>query len=266
GSISAYDITINTQGEHLSNQSQQNSIQIFSKHNLTIESGAIDNTKGKLVGKNTINITSDGDLNNQQGQISSTHSLDITTNSLNNAQGQISSNKAITVTSDNNIDNTEGKIEGRDSIRIENNGQFNNTLGEIIGKNSVGILSQGDLINYKGRLGSEKSSVTLNTYKIDNRYGVISAQSTLELDSNKYTINNTDTSQSGGIVSQKNIILKSGELNNEKGHLIAKTDLNIDTHQQKIINNNGIISADNGMLTVDSTAINNISGLIYSLK
>ncbi|MDR9740674.1 hemagglutinin repeat-containing protein [Proteus terrae] len=266
GSISAYDITINTQGEHLSNQSQQNSSQIFSKHNLTIESGAIDNTKGKLVGKNTINITSDGDLNNQQGQISSTHSLDITTNSLNNARGQISSNKAITVTSDNNIDNTEGKIEGRDSVRIENDGQFNNTLGEIIGKNSVGILSQGDLINYKGRLGSEKSSVTLNTYKIDNRYGVISAQSTLELDTNKYGINNTDTSQSGGIVSQKNIILKSGELNNEKGHLIAKTDLNIDTHQQKIINNNGIISADNGMLTVDSTAINNISGLIYSLN
>ncbi|UPK82635.1 hemagglutinin repeat-containing protein [Proteus vulgaris] len=266
GSISAYDININTQGENLSNQSQQSSSQIFSKHNLTIESGAIDNNKGKLVGKNAINITSNGDLNNQKGQISSIHSLDITTKSLNNTQGQISSNKTITVTSDNNIDNTEGKIEGRDSVRIENSGQFNNTLGQVIGKNSVSLLSKGDLINYKGRLGSEKSSVTLNTYQIDNRYGVISAQDTLALDTNKYGINNTDTSQSGGIVSQKNIILKNGELNNEKGHLIAKTDLNINTHQQKIINNNGIISADNGLLTVDSTAINNVSGLIYSLK
>ncbi|WP_193014338.1 MULTISPECIES: hemagglutinin repeat-containing protein [Gammaproteobacteria] len=266
GSITAHDITINTQGARLSNQSQQGSSQIFSKHNLTIESGAIDNTKGKLIGQNTISITNNENLNNLQGQISSAHSLEITTKNLNNAQGQISANKAITVTSGNHIDNTKGKIEGHDSVTIENNGQFNNTLGQVIGKNSVSLLSKGDLINYKGRLGSEKSSVILNTYQIDNRYGVISAQDTLALDTNKYGINNADTSQSGGIVSQKNITLKSGKFNNEKGHLIAKTDLIIDTQQQKIINHDGVVSADNGLLTINSNAINNVSGLIYSFK
>ncbi|WP_337241827.1 hemagglutinin repeat-containing protein [Proteus faecis] len=267
GSISANNITINTQSERLSNQSTKTNSQIFSKNTLNITTGELDNTKGKLISNALVNILTNGKLNNTQGEISALETLEIKTKeALNNTQGSLASNKLMTLIMGSELNNTKGKITSHDALSIETQGKSDNTLGKIIARNSANILSYGDLINYQGRLGSEKSSLTLNTHQIDNRSGVISAQGSLNLDSNKYAIDNSQTLKSGGIVSQKNITIDSGELNNQDGQLIAKYNAIINTHQQQIINNNGVISADNGTISIDSALIKNISGLVYSLK
>ncbi len=267
GSISANNITINTQSERLSNQSTKTNSQIFSKNTLNITTGELDNTKGKLISNTSVNILTNGKLNNIQGEISALETLEIKTKeALNNTQGSLVSNKLMTLIMGSELNNTKGKITSHDALSIETQGKLDNTLGKIIARNSANILSYGDLINYQGRLGSEKSSLTLNTHQIDNRSGVISAQGSLNLDSNKYAIDNSQTLKSGGIVSQKNITIDSGELNNQDGQLIAKYNAIINTHQQQIINNNGVISADNGTISIDSASIKNISGLVYSLK
>ncbi|MBG2876651.1 hemagglutinin repeat-containing protein [Proteus alimentorum] len=267
GSISANNITMNTQGERLSNQSTKVNSQIFSKNALNITTGELDNTKGKLISNASVNILTHGELNNIQGEISGHETLEIEAKkTLNNTQGSLVSNKLMTLTTGSELNNTKGKITSHDALSIETKGKLDNTLGKIIARNSENILSYGDLINYQGRLGSEKSSLTLNTHQIDNRNGVISAQSDLKLDSNKYAIDNSQTLKSGGIVSQNNITIDSGELNNQNGQLVAKYNAIINMHQQQIANNNGIISADNGTISIDSASIKNISGLIFSLK
>ncbi|NBM50155.1 hemagglutinin repeat-containing protein, partial [Proteus sp. G2666] len=267
GSISANNIIINTQGERLSNQSTKTNSQIFSRNALNMTTGELNNTKGKLISNASVNILTYGELNNTQGEISGHETLEIETKkAINNTQGSLASNKLMTLTTGSELNNTKGKITSHNALSIETQGKLDNTLGKIIARNSANVLSYGDLINYQGRLGSEKSSLTLNTHQIDNRSGVISAQGDLKLDPNKYAIDNTQTLKSGGIVSQKNITIDSGALNNQDGQLVAKYDAIINTHQQQITNNNGIISADNGTISIDSASIKNISGLIYSLK
>ncbi|WP_368911289.1 two-partner secretion domain-containing protein [Proteus vulgaris] len=267
GSISANNITINTQGERLSNQSTKTHSQILSKNALNITTGELDNTKGKLISHASVNILTHGELNNTKGEISGHETLEIKAKkALDNTQGSLISNKLMTLIMGSELNNTKGKITSHDTLSIETQAKLDNTVGKIIARNSANILSYGDLINYQGRLGSEKSSLTLNTHQIDNRSGVISAQGDLQLDSNKYAIDNSQSLKSGGIVSQKNITIDSGELNNQDGQLIAKYNSILNTHQQQIVNNKGIISADNGTISIDSASINNISGLIYSLK
>ncbi|WP_211286028.1 hemagglutinin repeat-containing protein [Xenorhabdus innexi] len=289
---SAADLTVNTQGEMLTNQ--QGTIESNSKTTLTtgdinnisghisgtegveISSQELDSTDGKVLSAAGLSIdTHQQTLTNQQGVIASNSKTTLKTGDINNTEGQIAGNQGLMITSQM-LDNTAGKLQSVADLTVNTQGQtftnqrgvvsadakttlatgvINNTKGQIAGNKGLEITSQA-LDNTEGKLLSV-ADLTVNTQDnvLINQQGFIASNAKTTLTAGD--INNIQ----GQITGDKGLEITSQALDNTTGKLLSTADLSLDMQDKALVNQKGVI-ASNSKTTLKTGDINNIQGQI----
>lgn len=260
------NVTINTQGQTLSNKQTLTSVQdkgIVALGTLDIQSANLTNQQGRIVsgGKQSLTVT---DLNNQQGLVYTQQDLTLNSANITNDSGKIKADKQADITLSGHLSQQSGAIEAHllnlavntlnstvqslifaDTLNITTSGGLNNQDSRIIAKFDGNIQTGNTVNNTNGTLGSQQGSLTINTY-------------------NQGLVN-----EKGNIVAAKHIRIGSGALENNQG-LISADDIALNSHNQTI-NNQDTLSAnrDKGIiaqhsLTLETASLNNDRGHILS--
>ncbi|WP_413784432.1 hemagglutinin repeat-containing protein [Acinetobacter sp. ACIN00229] len=273
---SAQDIQI--KANQLSNQSGLINTQGAIQAQITQD---IDNSAGQIVANKAVLLSSQG-LNNNAGLIGSVEdivNIDAGSGVLSNQQGHIQSVKDLTLKAQG-IDNQQGVIATQAKLDMQQQ-WLNNTKGQIISgttlsfvgedfNNQGGLLQSGADLNFKlsglldnsqsGQLASGGNTVIQAGSVKNSGQGKISAQGVLNIDAVQAIDN-----QSGAMVANQDITLKSQGLNNSQGQIGSKNgSLTIDAGQGQLSNQAGSLQAGTE-LRLQAAGINNDSGIIGSL-
>ena len=264
GTISSQNgIQINTNLNSIDNSRAGN---ISSVGNVTINSGAFNNTNGKLAAGAVLTV----DTNN--------HTL------TNYGQGEnVGINAADVVLRTGVLDNRDGSLKGY-NISANSSG-INNTHGIIEAYGNIELKSELDLYNTEGRIRTSTGHIKLDASKgilnnnktrtadtvSEDTLGIAAGQGGVEIKA--ITVNN----QSGQIASNGDIsFISTGTIDNHKGSLATAKDLTIkavtfkNTHagtevngnanielKKDFINNIGVFSAREGDLNLTANYVNN---------
>ncbi|WP_239646774.1 filamentous hemagglutinin N-terminal domain-containing protein [Pseudomonas syringae] len=205
-----------------------------SANGFTLAATALDNTDGSILSDKALVVRVNQLLTNLRGLVSAT-GLDLTAGSLNNRNGEISSlgsltanigqfdnrekgrllaNGALLLTADG-LNNLNGVVSGQQSVQL-NLGQLNNTgAGSIYAKSSLGLSVSGTLNNDQGVVRSD-GTMDLKAAGLANTNGSVTSAGTGVLNFNGAVVN-----QGGQIVSDAQLTLTSGSLDNSQRGRIA---------------------------------------------
>lgn len=172
-----------------------------------------DNSKGWLVGKNSVAIHADRHIDNTQGTIASKGNIDLISRGyIDNHQGNIQSEKKLIIQG-SRIDNQQGNISSGSNLSLDSKGALNNHSGDIISQNNAHIDAQ-DINNYQGNITAQAKLKT-QSHTLNNSGQIYGKYNT--------TITaNDDVSNSGIIASGDNTQISSHNFyQNSTGKVIA---------------------------------------------
>ncbi|MBS9424604.1 filamentous hemagglutinin N-terminal domain-containing protein, partial [Photorhabdus caribbeanensis] len=288
---SAGDLTLDTQGELLTNLNSGETGGIIGTGNVKLTAQGINNEAGWIhADKNLTLDGKQGKITNRNSQpkqgISSQGELTITADTIDNQQGRIISDKRLNVTSTGTVDNTSGKMVSQQHQLTMNTGELNNTSGLLQSKTTLSLnthgqkltntqsgddlgirsdsdltLEAGEIDNTDGKILS-KGKADLTTQAVNNQRGLIQSLASLKLDTQQHELTNTDSGKNG-IVAEDALELTTGKLINDRGSIRGEQIL-INTHQQALNNLAGTIFSKKN-LQLDSGELNNTGGRIESI-
>ncbi|MCL1960766.1 MAG: filamentous hemagglutinin N-terminal domain-containing protein, partial [Desulfovibrionaceae bacterium] len=250
--------------------------QLRSNGELTVSGGELSN-KGGVIASSADNALLDVTvLDNTGGSVSAGGQLDIRAQSLDNTQGQITQAGAGTMRLQvaGLLTSTHGQIVSNDGLDL-NAGQFDNSQGALSAQgdlalsvptldNTDGLLqsggrltltSAGAVMNTGGRLHAD-GDLRLASGLLANGQGVIDSGANATIDTG--ALGNTD----GVIAAQNTVTLATQALDNTGGQ-IGGESVELDTHGQSFINDDGQIIAA-GDLRIGSGALSNQGGLLQA--
>ena len=248
---------------------------------LTLNAGTLDSTEKSVIAADNADLTIKHNLINTHSELSAIHNLNVISQELNNRQGLLLAEQGRLVinTQQHQVNNQHGKIVAGQAVHLDS-GQLDNqqglvqgdagvtlnTHGQSVDNMSAAIVSRqalaitaGQLNNNQGYIQSaQQADIQLGSSTLSNENGEISIGTDLNLNSG--TVSNTD----GTIVAKQNAIIRSGRLNNTNAMLIAEQgNLDIDTHEQDLINQQGKLSSGANS-KINSGLLDNQAGLIQS--
>ncbi|MEY0026955.1 hypothetical protein AB7W40_23690, partial [Providencia rettgeri] len=130
GLISGKSVAIDTQGQQFINQSSQAGQGIFAENSLHLKVGALMNQQGHIQGQHITLDTQQNQIDNTEGEILSTETLNITAGELNNLRGLVQAGKHLTLDTQGRAINNQqtqqsgGLLSGGD-LTVKS-GEFNN--------------------------------------------------------------------------------------------------------------------------------------------
>ncbi|ENA0609898.1 filamentous hemagglutinin N-terminal domain-containing protein [Enterobacter bugandensis] len=137
--------------------------------------------------------------------------------------------------------NSNARIETSGQVNIKTNGALNNTTGAIASTGSIALdTNKNSLVNTRAGNISTSGDLYINSGAIDNTNGKLASAGTLAVDTNNATLTNSGKGNTVGIEAGI-VALKTGTLNNSNGQIKG------------------------GYVGLESTAVNNNSGLVDSL-
>ncbi|MGY2292074.1 hemagglutinin repeat-containing protein [Pseudomonas sp. SDO528_S397] len=224
---------------------------------LDLAGGDFDNRNGLLNAKGPLTLSRLRDLNNQNGEVSSNQSFDVTARNLDNSNGKLISNNQLGVTG-NTLTNQNGLISGWQGLSVKGTSLDNRNSGTVSSRSgNLDVNLSGALLNgNKGAVVSQQA-LTVNADSLDNRGGILSSGA-----DQKLTVAGLlDNTQSGSIDSGTALTLQAMALNNagsisaEQAIRVTGTDLD---------NSNGTLIG-NGGVTLDLLgALSNRNGKLAS--
>jgi filamentous hemagglutinin family protein len=241
GSISVSAGDINNQGGYIGANGGLNIVQ----------SSSISNTGGTLLGLGSSSVVTSGTLDNQGGRIQSGGSLGVQAGSLYNAgtsvifaAGDLSINAAALDNSyTKNGSYTTGLLAGG-NLSV-NTGSLNNANGAIVALGGASISASSNINNVAGQIAGD--SVIIDTPNLVNSSGRVDAQTSLKLRVPHF-------SADGSIASNGVLALElQGDYTNT-GTLSANSDLQVSTTGN--FSNQGMVSAKR-KLTLNANNLNN---------
>ncbi|MEY0044199.1 hemagglutinin repeat-containing protein [Providencia rettgeri] len=239
GLISGKSVAIDTQGQQFINQSSQAGQGIFAENSLHLKVGALMNQQGHIQGQHITLDTQQNQIDNTEGEILSTETLNITAGELNNLRGLVQAGKHLTL-------DTQG--------RAINNQQT---------QQSGGLLSGGDLTVNSGEFNNQQGQVqgggdtTLTTAQWNNQQGQLLSGGSLQVNTQQRTFLN----QSGTVASHGTLDIRVADLDNTQGHLQGNSGIEL---QAKQINNTAGTLLSQGALNLEVDALDNQQGTIQS--
>ncbi len=286
------DLQIETGGLALNNG--RGAIQ--SGKTLSLDVNGLTNS-GVISALDQLTVSSQGDVNNDHGQILSNKQLQLAGRNLSNQTGIIQSGEQSNLDLDikgvlnnqagqihggantqidaNSINNSQqGQISAQDALNIISAGLVDNQAGTLIANQDVTLNSQG-LNNNQGQIGSVKGGLTVDTgnQALSNKAGTLQAKTdiavkALSVDNSAGQINaqgsidlvsqqNINNTQ-GSIVGDQRLNIKAQGLNNNQGQIGTQGDLNLSVGSGSLQNQTGLLQAGQN-LTVDAAAIDNSS-------
>ncbi|STZ10181.1 Hemolysin precursor [Moraxella caviae] len=229
----------------------------------------VNTTNATAIAADTLHISTPGQLNNTQGQLSAKQ-LVIDGSQLINHQGNISHSgtQALTLSFNQGLDNSQGSISSNSQVLDINTGTaaLNNQQGSIAHTGSTLTVSTQHLGNHQGKLLSTgNQSLTVAT-DINNSQGVIQAShfsmDAKELNNHQGSVFATDETAQSRIALTGNLSNTNGDSNvNADTQAATITTLGALAISANTLDNTGQISTKT--LTVDANTINN-SGSISS--
>ena len=251
--------------------SSPSSIQNFATGNLktrdTLNNSGTINANGgvDLTAKNGLNNTAELQLNklavsgntldNRQGKISA-QSTEIQTQSVNNAQGELIASKTLNI-STGQLDNRAGKLQSVDNANLTVSGSLNNQKGEIAANNALAIQDkQAQNLHIDNTDGTMVANhVSLQSKSLNNQ-GKLAAGNHLSID-----LKDDFTVERNLEAGNKLNIKTAGSLNNTQT-IQAESEVNIQVKQN--ISNHGTMNS-NGLTRVEAgqELLNIGTGKIY---
>ncbi|EHO8938693.1 hemagglutinin repeat-containing protein [Salmonella enterica] len=294
------DARIDTHGQALSNRDSGKNGGISSLGKLTIASGAVDNQAGFIASSGDLQLHG-GQLDNRRGTLASEKQLSATARGINNQGGAIKSGQDMTLDAKELLDNSNLGVTGAgkklqlDSAHLVNNqgtvvsadaakinfGLLENQGGQLaaqtvlelhgnsLNNNDSGLIQSGEGLDLtverltnansgdKGGITSQ-GAMNLTTGVFDNGQGVVIAGKGLQLDAEALL------NGGGKLVAQQALVLNTtgaGGLNNQGGLVQSGADMHVDTHGQRLDNQNGTLHSL-GKLQLSSGDVNNQGGTL----
>ncbi|MCP1444010.1 filamentous hemagglutinin [Pseudomonas sp. GGS8] len=221
--------------------------------------GDLNNGAGLITITGLLSLKHLRDLNNRNGEISSSQSLDLTARALDNNSGKLISNNLLTVNADTVL-NQGGLISGWQGLSLTSNSLDNRNKGTLSSHDSdVAVTASGAILNSgEGALVSQKT-LSVNAASLDNSNGgILSSGGNQTL-----TLNGLLNNAQGGLIdSGATLAMQAMTLGNAGGTVNAKQDLSF---TGTTLDNTGGNLIGNGAVTLDLLgALTNTNGKLAS--
>ncbi|UZD98027.1 filamentous hemagglutinin N-terminal domain-containing protein [Pseudomonas corrugata] len=242
--------------------------------------GDLNNSAGLITTAGVLSLKHLRDLNNQNGEISSSQSLDLNTRDLDNSAGQLISNGVLTLGA-RDVINQGGLLSGFKGLGLTAASLDNRNSGTLSSRDEdLSATLSGALLNGNAGALVGKKQLTVSAASLDNGGGILSsggdqtltvnggllsnAQGGLIDSGNALVINAMTLGNAGGTVNAQNALSFTGTtLDNTGGQLIGNAAVTLDL-LGALTNTNGKL-ASVGPLRVDrATQITNQGGQIAS--
>lgn len=230
---------------------------MVSNGNSSLEVTRFGNQSGRLVARQSLAFTAKDISNDASGLIQSGASLNLRADTLSNRnsgdRGGVISQGPMTLNA-GTLDNTVGVLLSGDALSLTA-GVVNNTSGQVVangllGWNSLALNNQSGLIQGKGisintagqtldnRHGTLNSlqELTVSTGAMDNRGGTVGAKTTGDL-----STTSLDNRDDGRLVSEGELCLHTGGLQNSHGQVQSVGDMLLDSVRGVVDNVSGLI-------------------------
>lgn len=216
-----------------------------------IRAASLDNSRGTVDAKGNLTLTSQGDLINTQGNISTQGAANITAAGLNNDRGAITATGGLT-TQSQNLTNS-GQLYGGTGNRltsgaIDNSGIIGSGGATTITASSLnntntGVLAAG--LNADGTLSTDKADLIVNTT------GALTSRGT-HLATGKFSLTGNPTDLAGSTTQAGEISLSSdGDLSTQGAKLTATETMTLNA-KGTLNNQNGKLAATTLKLTANA--------------
>ncbi|WP_432780346.1 hemagglutinin repeat-containing protein [Pseudomonas corrugata] len=242
--------------------------------------GDLNNSAGLITTAGTLSLKHLRDLNNQNGEISTSQSLDLSARDLDNSAGQLISNGVLTLGA-RDVINQGGLLSGFKGLGLTAASLDNRNSGTLSSRDEdLSATLSGALLNGNAGALVGKKQLTVSAASLDNGGGILSsggdqtltvtggvlnnAQGGLIDSGNALVINAMTLGNAGGTVNAQNALSVTGTtLDNTGGQLIGNAAVTLDL-LGALTNTNGKL-ASVGPLRVDrATQITNQGGQIAS--
>ncbi|WP_367372617.1 DUF637 domain-containing protein [Pseudomonas lini] len=221
--------------------------------------GDLNNSGGLITTAGLLSLQHLRDLNNQNGEISSSQSLDLTARALNNSDGKLISSNLLTVNADTVL-NQGGLISGWQGLSLTGNSLDNRNKGTLSSHDAdVAVSVSGALLNSgEGALVSQKT-LSVNAASLDNSNGGILSSGGAQTLTISGLLNNA---QGGLIDSGATLAMQAMTLGNAGGTVNAKQNLSF---TGTTLDNTGGNLIGNAAVTLDLLgALTNTKGKLAS--
>ncbi|WP_273828685.1 two-partner secretion domain-containing protein [Pseudomonas sp. SBT1-2] len=238
----------------------------------------LDNRNGLLIAKGPLSISRLRDLNNQNGEISSSQSTNLVGRLLNNTGGKLISNNQLGLTGETLL-NQGGLISGWQGLTVSggsldnrNNGTLSSRSGDLNANISGALLNSS-----AGALVSQKA-LNVNAASLDNSAGILSSGAGQQLTVGSL-LNNTQggsidsgaaltmqamtLNNAGTISAQQALGFTGTTLDNSGGSLVSNGAVNLDL-LGSLSNTNGKLASGGPLVISRSSQINNQGGQLVS--
>ncbi|EBO4815136.1 filamentous hemagglutinin [Salmonella enterica] len=277
---------------------------LLSAGSLSLQTDTLTGTEGRLAAITDADISTHS-LMNPRGKIQAGNTLTLSATRLDNTDGLVTSGQDMVLSDSSSVNNIRGTIAAGGTLQFLSTGLDNSAGllqsghdmlldthgGTLINRESStsGIISLGNLTLRAGTLDNTDGWLSSNgwtnatTGDMDNSRGAFGAQQNLSLSALNLTsvtglihsdtgltlttgaLINTRSGDSGGIISQGNLSINSGYLDNTAGLIQSAQDMTVDTGTNALINQDsgqqgGIISA--GRLALSAGVLNNRDGVL----
>ncbi|HIE0191884.1 TPA: hemagglutinin repeat-containing protein [Serratia marcescens] len=246
---------------------------------LTVSTGRLDNTQGKVIGLQrlelharlgldnaqgllgagqTLTVRTDGALNNRHGTISGHGQTHIAAGSVHNEAGKVLGGQQLVLNSAAELVNREGEISG-ESLTLAAQ-QMDNGQGKAVARQGLELTTQRELNNAAGWLEAGNALVVQAGGDWDNRGG--GAQGGRQVAASVRTLDNTGGSlQSGGDLR----LDAAGDVRNQTGKLTAQRSLAVNGGAASLFDNDGGSLQSGGDLSLQGGQLTNrAAGVVFS--
>ncbi|EMM3171289.1 hemagglutinin repeat-containing protein, partial [Serratia marcescens] len=188
---------------------------------LTVQSDRLDNTQGKVIGRQRLN------LHARQG--------------LDNTQGLLGAGEMLTVSSEGELSNHHGRVQGNGQTTVSAR-DIRNEAGKLLGGQRLSLTASGVLGNREGEISGE--SLTLTAQRLDNAQGKVVARQDANLTA-KQGLSNA----AGWLDAAGNILNRSGKLTAQQALAVNGGASSLFDNDGGSLQSGGDLSLQGGQLT-----------------
>lgn len=242
------DLTVSAR-QHLNNQNGK----LVTAAKLTLDGGTLDNSSGQITAGGALGIKA-AQLNNANGTVAATQTLTVKTDSLLNQGGTLGSVAAdLIVNSDTGVlNNRGGRLEAAKALTLNAFG-LNNQSGVITGAQLL-LDTHGQQLDNSAGTVNASDTLGVDSGALINDGGIMQAKSDLSVDTHGQQLSNRNSGSTGGILGQRDVTVRAGQVFNDQGFIGSARTLDINA--QQLNNQAGLLRAD-GHLLLTAASVDN---------
>ncbi|WP_223473007.1 MULTISPECIES: filamentous hemagglutinin N-terminal domain-containing protein [unclassified Pseudomonas] len=229
---------------------------VISGLGVDLRAAQLDNTDASLSSDADLNLQLSGALLNRNGELSSAGNSMISAMTLGNGGGQITADQRLNLTISGPLDNQAGMLGAGQGLSVRAGSLDNRQAGSLVTDGNLDVTLDGLLNNQGGGSLLAKGLMNVQGLSLDNRGGRLSGLNLL-------TLRTTTTDNRGGVIrADKDLQLFVDQMDNrQQGLLTSKAGIGFTG--QRLDNQGGLLSAV-GLVQLQAGVVLNNAGRIAS--